>query len=51
MSVKPSENSKAMGHMRISGLQESIDSESIIEAYIAEAIQAERDGLEVDFDV
>ncbi|MBF6601590.1 MAG: YdeI/OmpD-associated family protein [Sphingorhabdus sp.] len=50
MLVKPGEHSQAMRQMRFSGLQEIIDSESIIKAYIAKAIQAEKDGLEVDFD-
>lgn len=48
--VKPGKHSQAMRQMRFSGLQEITDSENIIKAYIAKAIQAEKDGLEVDFD-
>ncbi|HEY9092640.1 YdeI/OmpD-associated family protein [Parasphingorhabdus sp.] len=48
--VKPGKHSQAMRQMRFSGLQEITDNENTIKAYIAKAIQAEKDGLEVDFD-
>lgn len=47
--VKPGDHSQAMRQLRFTELKEITDSESLIKAYIGQAIQAEKDGLEIDF--
>ncbi|WP_306260022.1 YdeI family protein [Pararhizobium sp. IMCC21322] len=48
--VQPGKHSQAMRQLRFDNLDEISDSEDLIKDYIGKAIQAERDGLEVDFD-
>lgn len=47
--VKPGDHSQAMRQLRFTELKEITDSESLIKDYIGKAIQAEKDGLEIDF--
>jgi uncharacterized protein YdeI (YjbR/CyaY-like superfamily) len=45
----PGENSQAQRQIRFTNLQEIIEKETIIKSYIAEAIEVEQAGLEVNF--
>jgi uncharacterized protein YdeI (YjbR/CyaY-like superfamily) len=47
--VRPGEHSQAMRQIRFAGLKDIVDSENMVRDYIGKAIQAEKDGLEVDF--
>lgn len=48
--VQPGKHSQAMRQLRFEGLGEIEGREAQIKDYIGKAIQAEKDGLEVDFD-
>jgi uncharacterized protein YdeI (YjbR/CyaY-like superfamily) len=48
--VQPGKHSQAMRQLRFDGIDEISGSENLIKDYIGKAIQAEKDGLEVDFD-
>lgn len=48
--VQPGKHSQAMRQLRFEGLDEIEGREDQIKKYIERAIQAEKDGLEVDFD-
>lgn len=48
--IQPGKHSQAMRQIRFTGLDEITDREDIVVRYIKKAIQAEKDGLEVDFD-
>jgi uncharacterized protein YdeI (YjbR/CyaY-like superfamily) len=47
--IKPGENTQAARQMRFSGVREIEERESILKAYINEAIEAEKAGLKVKF--
>jgi uncharacterized protein YdeI (YjbR/CyaY-like superfamily) len=47
--VKPGENTQAARQMRFANVREIAEKESILKAYIQEAIEAEKNGLEVKF--
>lgn len=47
--VRPGKHSQAMRQMRFESLEEIADSEALIRQFIEKAVQAEKDGLEVDF--
>ncbi len=47
--VKPGENSQAARYIKFTHFQEIIEKESILKAYIFEAIEVERAGLKVKF--
>lgn len=47
---KPGENSRIARRIRSTGVREIIEMESILKAYIREAIEAEKAGLEVDLE-
>lgn len=47
--VAPGANSQAMRQIRFTSLDEISKSEELIKSYIAKAVQAAQDGLEVDF--
>ena len=48
--VQPGKHSQAMRQLRFEGLEQIEDREAQIREYIGKAIQAEKDGLAVDFD-
>jgi uncharacterized protein YdeI (YjbR/CyaY-like superfamily) len=47
--VRPGEHSQAMRQIRFAGLKDIVDAEDAVRDYLGKAIQAEKDGLEVDF--
>jgi uncharacterized protein YdeI (YjbR/CyaY-like superfamily) len=47
--IKPGENTQAARQMRFTSLREIVEREGTIKAYINEAIEAEKAGLEVEF--
>lgn len=47
--VSPGKHSQAMRQLRFAGLDEITASEDVIRAYVGKAMEAERDGLKVDF--
>jgi uncharacterized protein YdeI (YjbR/CyaY-like superfamily) len=47
--VRPGENTQAARQMRFTNVREIAENESILKAYIQEAIEAEKNGLEVKF--
>lgn len=48
--IKPGKHSRAMRQIRFSGLKDITAREKTLVGYIEQAIQIEKDGLEVDFD-
>ena len=46
---KPGENSQATRYFKFTGVQEIIEMETILKAYVNEAIEVEKAGLKVDF--
>lgn len=48
--VRPGKHSQAMRQMRFKSLEEIEESEDLIREFIEKAVQAEKDGMEVDFD-
>src|ERR1700761_8450530 len=47
--IKPGENTQAGRQIRFTDLREIVEMESILKAYIYEAIEVEKSGLEVNF--
>lgn len=47
--VKPGENSQAQRQIRFTNVEEIVEMESVLKAYIQEAIKVEQEGLEVNF--
>jgi uncharacterized protein YdeI (YjbR/CyaY-like superfamily) len=47
--IKPGENTQAARQMRFTDVREIVEREGLVKAYINEAIEAEKAGLEVEF--
>jgi len=47
--TKPGENTQAARQIRFTNIREIVEMESILKAYIQEAVEAEKNGLEVNF--
>ncbi|WP_102346142.1 YdeI/OmpD-associated family protein [Bacillus sp. Marseille-P3661] len=47
--IKPGENSQAQRQIRFTKVQEIVEMETILKAYIYQAIEVEKEGLEVSF--